>query len=248
MNTVQDIYSALQEKAPFETAEPWDNSGLLVGDKTCGVSTVYVSLDITAETVEQAIKAGAQLVVSHHPVIFDPLKTLLAAHPAYQLVRAGMAALCIHTNLDKAAGGVNDMLARQLGLADVMIAEDGMSRIGVLPQPLSAEDFAHQVNRALHTSVRMKAGTNRIRKVALCGGAGADLVIPLLSQTDAALTGEIKHHEWLNIDPAKTVIDAGHYPTENGVVSVLVAWLKEMFPSLTVVQGNQTTPYITVKD
>ena len=104
MMTVGDIYDYIQQKAPFETAEPWDNSGLLVGDRHAEVSTVLVALDITTATVEQAVKMGAQLVVSHHPVIFDPLRTVTPDLPVYRLVRSGVAALCAHTNLDKTAG------------------------------------------------------------------------------------------------------------------------------------------------
>lgn len=248
MTTVQQICDLLHAKAPFDTAEEWDNSGLLVGDKAVAVSTVYVSLDITAQTVARAAAAGAQLMVSHHPVIFDPLKALPATHLVYQLVKQGIGALCVHTNLDKAVGGVNDQLALQLGLDDIRVAPDGMSRIGQLSTPMTADGFSRHVSAALATAVRARVGTDTVRTVALCGGAGADLVLPLLSQADAAVTGEVKHHQWLDIDPAKTLIDGGHYFTENGVVAVLAAWLREAFPDMTVIQGEQAVPYITLKD
>ncbi len=248
MITVKGIVDALQEKAPFETAEPWDNSGLLVGDREKVVSTVLVVLDITSDTVDQAVKAGAQLIISHHPVIFDSLKRLPTHHPAYRLAQENIAAVCVHTNLDKAMGGVNDHLAHMLELTDISVAGDGMCRLGKLSRPMTAEEFAHHVSHRLQTAVRLRAGTDIIRTVAVCGGAGGDLVLPLLDTADAALTGEVKHHEWLCVPAGKTLADGGHFATEHGVTAVLAAWLRETFPSLAIVIGEEDPPYQTVKD
>ena len=248
MITVADIVSLMQEKAPFETAESWDNSGLLVGDSAAAVSTVLVSLDITEQIVSQTVQVGAQLVVCHHPVIFDPLRQLTPSNPVYHLVQHGIAAVCVHTNLDKASDGVNDCLARQLGLTDVSVAPDGMSRIGRLPTVMDADSFAKHVSLALGTAARVKKGSDCISTVAVCGGAGADLVLPLLEMADAAVTGEVKHHEWLQIPAEKTLVDGGHFFTENAVTETLVQWISERFASLTVVLGAQQPPYETVKD
>lgn len=248
MTTIRDITSFLHKKAPFETAEDWDNSGLLVGDSEAPVHTVYLSLDITDETVSGAVDAGAQLMISHHPVIFDPLKSLPSDSTVYRLAREGIAALCVHTNLDKCAGGVNDVLAKTIGLVDVTVSEDGMSRIGRLENAMTATEFANCVSARLRTAVRAKLGTTEVRTVALCGGAGAELVLPLLKEADAAVTSELKHHEWLGIDACKTVIDGGHFETETGVMAVVAAWLREEFPELTVIVGEQEPPYQTIKD
>lgn len=248
MRTIDELLAALQQLAPFETAEPWDNSGLLVGDGQAAVDTVYLTLDITAEAVACAAAAGAQLIVSHHPVIFDPLKSLLTTHPVYHLVQNGIGAVCVHTNLDKAAGGVNDCLAEQLGLYEVTASADGLCRVGRLPHPMTPEELALLVNRRLQTAVRLRAGTAPIQTVAVCGGAGADWVLPLLASADAALTGEVKHHEWLRVPPEKTLLDGGHFFTENGVLPVLAERLRERFPELTVVVGEEAPPYQTIKD
>ena len=245
---ISEIIALLQEKAPFETAEPWDNSGFLIGDSEAETDAVVIALDITDEVIDTARIGGAKLIVSHHPVIFSPLKTLPADGVPYRLANEGIAALCVHTNLDKAVGGVNDCLAERLGLCNVRVAEDGMSRVGTLPQGMTAEAFAAHVVDVLKTAVRVRAGENTIRTVALCGGAGADLVLPLLSKADAAVTGEVKHHEWLAVPHGKTLVDGGHFDTEVAVIYALADWLKEAFPSLKVIVYRGDTPYFTIKD
>ncbi|MBR2338705.1 MAG: Nif3-like dinuclear metal center hexameric protein [Clostridia bacterium] len=248
MITVGDIYDYIQQKAPFETAEPWDNCGLLVGTRETAVSTVLVALDITARTVALAEELGAQLIVSHHPVIFDPLRTLTPELPVYRLAQTGIAAVCAHTNLDKAAGGVNDCLARLLGLEAVELSADGMCRMGQLPNAMSAETFARYVAARLGVAVRAHIGNAPVRTVAVCGGAGADLVLPLLCTADAVVTGEIKHHEWLTVSGGKTVIDGGHYATEVGVTEGLHTWLSEAFSDLKIVVEERRDPYQTIME
>ncbi len=245
MNTVQEIVTFLRGKAPFEMAEEWDNVGLLVGDEKAVINTVYVALDITDEVIDKALVAGAQLIVSHHPVIFDPLKSVLANSLPYRLVSNGLSAVCMHTNLDKCAGGVNDTLAAALGLADVQVGPDGMCRIGHLMQPMTGEAFADHCANVLGAAVKAHIGTDTVKTVALCGGSGAELVLPLLETADAALTAELKHHEWLALSPKKTVIDGGHFETEVKVAAVLTEWLTARFPSLNVILGEQTPPYRT---
>ena len=119
MSIVSTIYGKLNSLAPFATQESWDNSGLLVGDPDAGVHTALVVLDITPEAVQEARKIGAELIISHHPVIFRPLKKLEQGSVVWELARAGISAICAHTNLDKARGGVNDCLAAALGLEQV---------------------------------------------------------------------------------------------------------------------------------
>ena len=139
MICVKDIYDFLNEIAPFDRQESWDNSGLLVGDSAQQVETLAVALDITPEAVHWAEKEGAQLFVSHHPVIFHAQKQFLAQEPAYLLARAGMSAVCAHTCLDVAQGGVNDVLAEKLGLSAVKPVPSGegapLLRIGTV-QPM----------------------------------------------------------------------------------------------------------------
>ena len=243
--TIRDLLAALQEKAPFETAEEWDNTGLAVGSETMPMTKAVVALDATEEALQVAIAVGADVIITHHPLLFEPLKTLSAESLPYRLAAAGIAAVSVHTNLDKAVGGVNDCLAEQLELQDVTISPDGMSRIGTLPEELSPSAFTDYVAEHLNASVRVKKGTSPIRTVALCGGAGAELVLPLLETADAAVTGELKHHEWLAVPADKTMVDGGHYATEVVVLPRLCKWLCEAFPNVSVVPFYGEAPYIT---
>ncbi|MBQ7037901.1 MAG: Nif3-like dinuclear metal center hexameric protein [Clostridia bacterium] len=245
--TVQDIYTLLKQKAPIELAEERDNVGLLVGDATAEVSTVVVALDVTDAVIETAVQNKAELVITHHPVIFDPLKTVTADSRVHRLIRAGISVISMHTNADKTVGGVNDCLAEKLGLSDVEIAPDGMCRIGKLSASMTAEVFASYVSQCLDTAVRVKAGTDMIRTVALCGGGGAAMVLPLLDVADAALTGEVKHHEWLSVPSDKTLVDGGHYATENAITDRFCEWLQEDFPDLMICHHKGEAPYSTIK-
>lgn len=245
--TVQTIFELLQQKAPLELAEEWDNVGLLVGDQAAEVTTVVVALDVTEAVLNCAIEEHAQLIVTHHPVIFDGLKVVTADTFVHRLAKAGLSVISMHTNADKAEGGVNDCLCEKLGLSDIKVAPDGMSRIGNLPASMTAEVFASYVSQCLDTAVRVKAGSDMIRTVALCGGAGADLVLPLLDTVDAALTGEVKHHEWLLVPSAKTLVDGGHYATEVAITERFCEWLHDVFPTLNVVLYKGEAPYSTIE-
>lgn len=242
--TIRDIMAAMEIIAPKHLAEEWDNVGLLVGDPDVAVDTVVVTLDITPEAIAFAKEQGAQLIIAHHPLIFSPVKAITAPSALHSLCTSGIAAFAAHTNLDAAAGGVNDALAATLGLVDVTEAFGGIGRVGVLPAAMAAADFAALVARCLGTAVQLREGASVVKTVALVGGAGGDYAVE--AQADAFLTGEMKHHEWLEAPDALTVVCAGHYATENVVVSPLVDRLRNALPSLTVYAFRGTAPYITV--
>lgn len=233
----RDVWAFLNEKAPFDTAEDWDNAGLLVGDPAAPVTGITVCLDVTPAAVDYAVSKGTSLLVSHHPVIFQPLKALSGL--PYRLAQAKLSVLSAHTNLDAAAGGVNDTLAARLGLQDVTVLADGICRQGKLPQPETPEAFARRVAAALHTPVRVRCGDRPVSSVALCGGAGADLLLASAT-ADALVSGEWKHHEWLAA--AVTAVEAGHYETEVPVVDTLTGWLTARFPEVAVCPFADTPP------
>ncbi len=241
---IRDVTAFMETLAPAMLAEEWDNVGLLVGDADAMLDTVAVALDVTPEAIAFAKEQGAQLIVSHHPLIFSPVKRLNAPSALYQLAVSGIAAFAAHTNLDAAVGGVNDVLADALGLVDVQEAFDGIGRIGTLREALSPSDFALLVGERLQTAVQLREGVGVIRTVALVSGAGGDFAAQ--AQADAFVTGEIKHHEWLEIPRSMTVIAAGHYATENVVVDPLCTRLSEAFPTLKVVPFYGSAPYRTV--
>lgn len=246
--TVQDILTFLNGRAPFATAEEWDNVGLLVGDTDAPVNRVLVALDTTDGALATAKALDADLILTHHPVIFAPLKRLDSNGLPYRLASAGIGLVAAHTNLDKATDGVNDALAARFGLENITVAADGMTRLGTLPDATDPATFAKQVATALDTGVRVAAGDTPIRTVAVCGGSGGDFLPDLVDVADAFVTGEVKHHHWLQaVAEGITLIEAGHYATEVPVVDTLCHWLQEAFPTLTVTAYYDGDPYITVK-
>ncbi|MBR2730394.1 MAG: Nif3-like dinuclear metal center hexameric protein [Clostridia bacterium] len=244
--TVRDICRLLDSLAPLATQCAWDNSGLLVGDPDRPVRTAALALDITPAAVEAAHDAGAELLVSHHPVIFHPLKRMDPRDPAYLLARYDIAALCLHTPLDKASGGVNDALAAALGFENaVPFAAEGdaaMLRTADVA-PVDAPALAARVANALHTTVRLADAGRTIRRVALVGGAGADFLPEAAGAgIDALITGDAGHHDFLDAKQlGVTLIAAGHYETEQPVIAALARKLEAAF-DLRVICLPQTSP------
>lgn len=245
--TNRAIMELLDSKAPFATAEEWDNVGLLIGSPDNEVTRVLVTLDATPAAIEAAKAVGAELIVTHHPVIFDPLKKLDSDSVPYTLAAAGIDVISVHTNADKADDGVNDILAERLGLTDLRVTEDGFCRIGRLSESTNATTFAKAVAATLDTAVRTNGG-GEIRTVAVCGGSGGDFITPLASEIDAFVSGEVRHHQWLEANAlGVTVVEAGHYATEVPIVDTLCRWLREAFPTLTVTAYYDNAPYETVR-
>lgn len=224
---LKDLLEFFEQKAPADTAEEWDNVGLLVDCGHTVITKAVIALDATPAAIEVAVKTGAELLITHHPIIFSPLTALTHTHPAARALANGVSVLCLHTNLDKAAGGVNDTLCAVLGLEKVTVAADGMSRIGTLPTPLSTKEFAALCAETLGASVAV-SGDKTVHTVAVCGGGAGDGVFAFVDAADAYVTGEVKHHEWLHAEQSGlTVVAAGHYATEVPVVDTLTAWLRD---------------------
>ncbi len=232
--TVNEVFEYINGIAPFEKQFEWDNSGLVIGDKNAEVAKIGVVLDITAEAVKYAAENGINLIVSHHPVIFRAVKTVLADDPAYLLIKNGISAICAHTSLDIAKGGVNDALASALGFNNaVPLSENGETEMVRVAEtkPLSGEQLAKLCAEKLSTGVTVADCGKIIKKVALCGGAGADFMHDAANAgCDAYITGEAKHHEFLEAKAIGiTLIAAGHFETENPVVSVLAEKIRNNF-------------------
>ena len=242
MPTVHDIESALYALAPKALAAEWDNVGLLAGSADREVRSVLVDLDITEPVVEEAERMGADLIVSHHPVIFHPVKSITDRDPSgrllIRLVRSGTGAVCMHTNLDAAQGGVNDALASALGLQDAApAAEGGIARIGTLPEAMALPGFLARVKNALRPNgLRYVDGGRPIRKVAAGGGACGDFLWEAAALgCDAFVTADLKYNHFLDAGVlGLTVIDAGHFPTEDVVCPMVVRYLREKFPEVQV--------------
>ncbi len=240
MAKVKDFYGYLNSIAPFETQEDWDNSGMLVGDMDAEVKKVAVVLDITHEEIKKAKAIGADLIISHHPVIFNPIKSVTKGSVPYELVASSINALCCHTPLDIADGGTNDSLAELLGI-EVTRTEDPILRLGTV-EPTTAENLAGKIAKTLNTKVRYADAGRKIEKIAICTGAGCSL-IEAAGEIDAFITGDASHHNFLDcIQAGITLIAAGHYETEIVVVPVLVKKLQTQFPDIEIIDIKQENP------
>ena len=244
MASVREIEGLLYDWAPKELAASWDNVGLLVGDPEETVQTVLVALDITQGVVEEAAQIGAELIVAHHPVMncaWHPVQTLREDDPLGRklrtLVRANISAICMHTNLDAAEGGVNDVLAEKLGLTDVFpLGEDGIGRIGTLKEEKSLAEYTSYVVKSLGCNgARVRDGGKTVRLVAVGGGAcGSYIAAAKAKGCDTFVTSDLKYNDFLDTE-GLNLIDAGHFPTENVICPVIAERLRGAFPNLKVV-------------
>ena len=262
----QVVMDALERIAPKRLAEDWDNPGLLVGAFNQDIRKILVCLDVSDHVVEQAIAAGANMIVAHHPLIFKGLKKIRTDLPLgarlQQLLKHDIAVAAAHTNLDIAVGGVNDVLAEAIGLSKLSTfvitsqQEDGtvesLGRMGSLPAPMAVEDFARQVREALPAKhVRLvHAGARPVRKVALCSGSGAEFIQKAAFMgADVYVTGDVKYHEaQAAVELGMHVIDAGHFATEFPVVEVLRQRLTEELAEyqMEVIADRSSQDFFTV--
>ena len=237
MTTVRDILDFFEGFAPAATAMDFDNVGLLVGSSDAAVTKALLALDITAEVAEEAAANGCGLIVSHHPVIFQPMKRLSARSVPYLLASHGIAAVCMHTNLDLSGSfGVNTCLADALGVQQLRKSADGECLfVGELAADTDMRTFAERTKAALDAAgLRFTAVRQTVRTVAVSSGAGGSEIFAAAREgTDVLVTGEIKHHE---INAANelgvNIIDAGHFASENVVMAPLQKKLAQAFPDV----------------
>ncbi len=235
MAKVEEILDFMSQLAPTELAEDWDNVGLLVN---CGadVTSILVSLDITDEVVDEAELQGCQLIVSHHPVIFDPLRTIGCRDVPFRMIKKNISAICMHTNLDAAEGGVNDVLCKLFSVQDATVF-DGLGRVGRTAHTTNAQQLAQDCRDILGAHVKLVDAGRPINRLAVVGGAGGSMLRAAVEAgADALLTGEANHHVALDAKQMGiSLIVAGHYATEFPVVSVLADKLSRRFPDLRVI-------------
>lgn len=243
---VRDIYGYIDQLAPFSTQLSYDNAGLLMGSMETEVERVLVTLDVTLDVAKEAAQQNCQLIVSHHPLIFHGLKSVTPDDPTgavvLELARSGVALISAHTNWDQAPGGVSDVLLKRLGAAPAGFLEPsgqtvqgtgyGMGAVGVLEEALLPEEFAQRVKTALNArGMRVVLGNRPVKQVAVCGGAGGDLIGPAAAWgADAYVTADVKYHEFLEAcQRGITLIDGGHFATEDPAMDVLCQRLRERF-------------------
>jgi dinuclear metal center YbgI/SA1388 family protein len=228
--TVNDLVELLEELMPSNLAEDWDNVGLMLGRKGKTVKKILLALDLSKEVVEQAVAQKIDLIITHHPAIFKKLKRVVdndwQQDLLLTLAENGIAVYSAHTNLDCVSTGVNDVLAKLLKLEDTEILDNsnGLGRIGVVEET-SLVEYAQVVKNALKADyVVVGDAGKQVHKVAVCGGAGSDLIdLALAKGADTLVTGDVKYHSAQQaVFSGLNIIDAGHQPTELPVLEKLV--------------------------
>jgi dinuclear metal center YbgI/SA1388 family protein len=233
---VQDLLDNIENIAGPNLAERSDNVGLLIGSPELRVSRVLLALDPTCAVLEQAEHLGAELIITHHPVIFHPLKTLRTDQPQGDFIqralRAGISVIGCHTNFDAVRGGVSDVLAHLLGLEQVKpLVENqecqgcGLGRVGTLPAPMDPAAFIRLLHTSLEPPWLLEGGPRpeQVTRVAVCGGSCSDFARTALhAGADVFLTAEVKHDvaRWAE-EAGLWLLDGGHFATENPAVQAL---------------------------
>lgn len=232
MTSVNDIFNFVCDLAPLGLQLDFDNSGLLFGRKDAAVSKALLSLDITPAVIDEAAGLGAELIISHHPLIFSALKTV-TDNKLLMLAENRIAVISMHTNLDIAAGGVNDVLMSVLGAESAGSLDSfGCGRIGSLPQTMTMPAFLSLCKQRLNAGgLRYYDSGKPVKKLAVMGGSGGDSIEDAIRLgCDTYLTADIKYHQFLQAaELGINLIDGGHFCTENPVIPVLAAQLSARF-------------------
>lgn len=237
MIKVSDVYEKLNLFADVRLAEEYDNVGILCGDKNCEVKRALVALDATDEVIREAQSGDFDLIVTHHPVCFEPIKKITSESSIYKLISAGISLISMHTNLDRAEGGTDDTLAKILTVAGACpFGEFG--RIGRINGEIhSLKELLKFVKERLHTDglKYFDAGTDP-RIVATVAGSGGDFLNDaILAGCDTFITGELKHHHYVEAKNfGINLIEAGHFATENPICGVLCGYIAAQLPNITV--------------
>lgn len=250
--SIREVAEFLETWAPASSAQSYDNVGLQVGDPSIGVRHGLIALDMTPQVLSEAISLNVSLIITHHPLIFRPLRSVttqsFASSLAYRLASSGVALYSIHTNLDAAPGGVSFALGGTLGLSEMEFLEVfesdgediGLGVVGRVDPPISLREFLETTADRLRTdSLRYVGDLNAaIERAAVCGGAGSDLVHRAMeSGADVFVTADLKYHQFfdvLGVDgrPRMAFVDAGHYETEMMTEKLLQDELTERFPDV----------------
>ncbi len=237
---VQDIIDVLEAFAPAATQEPWDNAGLCIGSPQQEVRGVLVGFDCTESLIEEAVRRGADMVVTHHPLIFGGLKRIDPDDPVgatvMAAIRHGVAVYAAHTNADKADGGVNELMARRLGLIEPQpLDESGLAWIGVLPGPMTGEAFCAYVKECFSLpTLRCSAPVEEVTLVGTSCGAGSSFAEKAYAAgAEAFVTGDVSYHHFF-VPEGRMILDIGHYESEVEIVSKFVSVLRKKLHTFAV--------------
>ena len=257
---IKEVLSALERFAPLPLQESWDNAGLQVGLTETEVSGALLCLDVTEKIVDEAIRKGCNLIVSHHPLLFRGLKTISDLTDVQRTVMKaicnGICVVSMHTNMDNAKDGVNFRIARKLGMKEVVFlapktvdgVESGSGVIGELAEAQASDDFVLAVKKAFGVECAMCNELLRrpVRKVALCGGAGDFLLDDALNAgADAFITGEMHYHQYFGYEQQIQICVIGHYQSEQYTAEIFRDIIEKECPGVkTIIAETCTNPIL----
>lgn len=235
MRRAGEIYEYLKELAPLELQMDFDNSGFQLGRLDAEVNKALLALDVTEEVVGEAIELGAQLIISHHPLIFSKLRSIMDTK-LLRLAENRISVISMHTNLDIATGGVNDVLITLLGArADGPLDPDNCGRVGELPEAQQFDSFLRFCKTALDSKgLRYYDAGRPVKRLAVMGGSGGDYIGCAVEKgCDTYVTADIKYHQFLEAkELGINLIDGDHFCTENPVIPSLCEKLRHEFPDV----------------
>ena len=239
--TITDVINLMEKLAPEDLAEEWDNVGLQVGDPGRLVKNIWIALDPTYTVVKAACENKVDLLITHHPLIFKPLRSLNSSTPLGAIidlaVQNKLSVFAAHTNLDSVLGGINDILADRIGVIDLKPLFDsndatGLGRIGSLETAMDLKSLAHMVKQKLKLRHLRYTGDPRlqVKKVAICSGSGGGLMADFFkSGAQAYISGDLRYHDARDTESFNLgLIDIGHFPSEHLVVEVLAERLQNL--------------------
>jgi dinuclear metal center YbgI/SA1388 family protein len=242
---VKDVTQVIEGFAPLSIQEKWDNSGLCIGSPDAPVSSVLFGLDCTPELVDEAIECGADMIVTHHPLIFSGLKKIspddMVGEAVFKAIKAGISIYAAHTNADKVIAGVSGAMAAKLGLQNVeILSEDGegtgLGVVGDLVEPMTAQQMVEIVKDrfSLKTVKASKPVDGMITRVAMCGGSGGSLIgAAKAAGAQLYISGDISYHNFFTSE-GFMLMDIGHYESEIEIVDILFSLVKKNFPTFAV--------------
>ena len=241
--TVQNIFDFLNSRFPVDTACGFDNVGTLVGDRNKTVTKAIIALDCTMPIINEAVKNGCELIITHHPVIFNGIKSVLDDTLVYEIIKNGLSVISMHTNLDQGNGGVNDTLCNVIGLKNVETVEAPdkfLLKKGEI-SPLSADDFAKHLKNVLNYPVKY-VGEGEIKNVLVCSGSGAQYHTQcIVNGCDALVTAEVRHNNFLDAaQNGVALFDCGHFNTEVVVIKPLCELLSNEFNNIQFIANTDS--------
>lgn len=241
-----ELVRPIEELAPLQEQEKWDNCGFSVGDPGKEVTKALIALDCTEEVVDEAIEIGADIIITHHPLIFGGVKKISPENRLgrmiFKAIRSNIAIYAAHTNMDKAEGGVNTLMADKLSLIGrEYITPDNLGIIGNLPQEMDAVSFVGKVKEAFGADVVRTSAMveGKVKRVAVSSGSGKGFIRDAMAKgAQVYITGDIPYHDF-QCEEGFMVMDIGHYYSEYGIVDVFANILSKKFPNFAVSKSTK---------